>query len=85
MMFYEYGRHPFGYMTGDNWELFFLGRHLIGIGLLLLAGWVIYRIVKKRKADKCNSGALDALKILYVSGKIDEDEYLYKKEVLARK
>lgn len=85
MMFYEYGHHPFGYMTGDNWGLFFLGYHLVGIGLLLLAGWIVYRIFKKRKADKYNDGALDTLKNLYASGKIDEEEYLRKKEVLTRK
>ena len=85
MRFFDYGHYPYGYMMSGDWNWFFFGYHLIGLGLLLLAGWFVYKLLKKRKVSHENDAALDTLKNLYASGKIDEEEYLRKKEVLSRK
>ncbi len=85
MRFFDYGHYPYGYMMSGDWNWYYLGFHLVGIGVLLLGAWLVYRLIKKRKVTNENSAALDTLKNLYASGTIDEEEYLRKKEVLSRK
>ncbi len=65
-----------GYSSWLGW-----GFRLLPYLILIIAGIVIYRIYHRKQ----EASHLDVLKNLYASGKIDEEEYLKRKEVLKKK
>lgn len=93
--FWGYNSH-YGMMDWGMWNFMGSGSGLfwlfIGLRALFYVGLIIAAILifrswrrNHKSAIPQNSTHLDTLKNLYASGKIDEEEYLRRKEVLERK
>lgn len=74
MMSWDYGNY-FEY----SW--IGLGLHFLPYLILIIVGIIVYRNYRRKQ----ETSHLDVLKNLYASGKIDEEEYLKRKEVLKGK
>ncbi len=75
MPHFDEGGLFFGTMTG------FLIFRLLGLALLVILGILLYRHLRKSRIQE---PALEALKLSYAEGEIDEETYLKRKTVLGR-
>lgn len=76
----RYGGQMVGYgLLGSVWGW------LIGIGLLVILGAVIYFAISNSRRGASKSDALEILKIKFAQGEISIEEYQNRKSVLSRK
>jgi len=78
MPHFDEGGLFFGTMTG------FLIFRLLGLALLVILGTLLYRHLRKSRIQEPVDPALEALKLSYAEGEIDEETYLKRKTVLGR-
>ena len=61
---------------------FFYGGKILGLLVLVLIGFLVYKLIKKNNSKDNN--LQEILKMKYIEGKITEEEYLKKIEILKK-
>lgn len=75
-----YGGHMAGYgLLGGVWGW------LIGLGIVVILGAVIYFAISNNRRGTSTSDALEILKIKFAQGEISIEEYQNRKNVLSGK
>jgi len=61
---------------------FFYGGKILGLLALLVIGFLVYKLIKNNSSK--NDDLKETLKMKYIEGKITEEEYLRKIEILKK-